>query len=179
MVPAARPDPHPGPPELRNAAIVARAAGAEEEAGIAQRQPRTGPSRRPRSRPTPPTPNWSPCGCTARALTRSGAYGEDVAAFRRFTGKPLRATYLSDLQRYADSLVGAPATRGRRLKTLKSLLSFATRMGYLPFNAGAAIRGPAQEQKLAERILSERQVFAFTRGGRRSAARPRLDPPSL
>jgi hypothetical protein len=35
MVPAARPDPHPGPPELRNAAIVARAAGAEEEAGIA------------------------------------------------------------------------------------------------------------------------------------------------
>jgi integrase/recombinase XerC len=34
-------------------------------------------------------------------------------------------------------------------------------MGYLPFNAGAAIRGPAQEQKLAERILSERQVFAL------------------
>jgi hypothetical protein len=33
------------------------------------------------------------------------AYGDDVAAFRRFTGKPLRATYLSDLQRYADSLV--------------------------------------------------------------------------
>jgi integrase/recombinase XerD len=89
------------------------------------------------------------------------AYGDDVAAFRRFTGKPLRATYLSDLQRYADSLVGAPATRGRRLKTLKSLLSFATRMGYLPFNAGAAIHGPALEQKLAERILSERQVFAL------------------
>jgi integrase/recombinase XerD len=62
------------------------------------------------------------------------------------------------LQRYADSLVGAPATRGRRLK---SLLSFATRMGYLPFNAGAAIHGPALEQKLAERILSERQVFAL------------------
>jgi integrase/recombinase XerD len=90
------------------------------------------------------------------------AYGDDVAAFRRFTGKPLRATYLSDLQRYADSLVGAPATRGRRLKTLKSLLSFATRVvGYLPFNAGAAIHGPALEQKLAERILSERQVFAL------------------
>jgi hypothetical protein len=32
----------------------------------------------------------------------------DVAAFRRFTGKPRRPTYLSDLQRYADSLVGAP-----------------------------------------------------------------------
>jgi site-specific recombinase XerD len=118
-------------------------------------------------------PKWAPqshrlCAVLATSLRQSHAlrvltraYGADVAAFRRFTGKPLRATYLSDLQRYADSLVGAPATRGRRLKTLKSLLSFATRMGYLPFNASAAIRGPALEHKLAERILSERQVFAL------------------
>jgi hypothetical protein len=34
-------------------------------------------------------------------------------------------------------------------------------MGYVPSNAGAAIHGPALEQKLAERILSERQVFAL------------------
>ena len=34
-------------------------------------------------------------------------------------------------------------------------------MGKLPFNVGAAIRGPKLEQKLAERILSERQVFAL------------------
>jgi integrase/recombinase XerD len=61
----------------------------------------------------------------------------------------------------SDLLTTSAATRGRRLKTLKSLLSFATRMGYLPFNAGAAIHGPALEQKLAERILSERQVFAL------------------
>jgi hypothetical protein len=32
-------------------------------------------------------------------------------------------------------------------------------MGHLRRNAGAAIRGPALEQKLAERILSERQVI--------------------
>jgi integrase/recombinase XerD len=89
------------------------------------------------------------------------AYGEDVAAFRAFTGKSLRATYLSDLQRYADSVVGAPATRARRLRALKSLLSFAAKLGYLPFNVGAALRGPKLEQKLAERILSERQVFAL------------------
>jgi integrase/recombinase XerD len=89
------------------------------------------------------------------------AAGDTNVGFTPFTGKPLRAKYLSDLQRYADSLVGAPATRARRLKTLKSLLSFATRMGYLPFNAGAAIHGPALEQKLAERILSERRVFAL------------------
>jgi integrase/recombinase XerD len=89
------------------------------------------------------------------------AYGDDIASFAAFTAKPLRATRLSDLQRYADSLVGAPATRARRLRSLKSLLSFATRLGYLPFNAGAVVRGPALEQKLAERILTERQVFAL------------------
>lgn len=89
------------------------------------------------------------------------AYRDDVAAFRAFAGKSLRATYLSDLQKYADALVGAPATRSRRLKALKSLLSFAARLGYMPFNVGAAIRGPKVEQKLAERILSERQVFAL------------------
>ena len=45
------------------------------------------------------------------------AYGEDVAAFRAFTGKGLRSTYLSDLQRYADALGGrrrrAPGACGR------------------------------------------------------------------
>jgi hypothetical protein len=30
-------------------------------------------------------------------------------------------------------------------------------MGYLPFNVGAAIRGPKLEHTLAERILSEQQ----------------------
>lgn len=89
------------------------------------------------------------------------AYRADIAAFRAFSGKSLRATYLSDLQRYADALTGAPATRARRLKALKSLLSFAARLGYMPFNVGAAIRGPKVEEKLAERILSERQVFAL------------------
>ncbi len=89
------------------------------------------------------------------------AYRADVARFRLFSGKSLRATYLSDLQRYAHSLQGAPATRARRLKALKSLLSFAARLGYMPFNVGAAIRGPKVEEKLAERILSERQVFAL------------------
>ena len=148
-------------PEPRNAAIVARAAGAEEEAATAAAA--TGDWT---IAATPIPPDTTDAELVALWLHGKSphtirAYGDDVAAFRRFTGKPLRATHLSDLQRYADSLVGAPATRGGRLKTLKSLLSFATRMGYLPFNAGAAIHGPALEQKLAERILSERQVFAL------------------
>jgi integrase/recombinase XerD len=155
MRPAPPPEPPPGIPEP--APLAARAATEEAIASAAATWT---------SAPTPIPPDTTDAELVALWLHGKSphtirAYGDDVAAFRRFTGKPLRATYLSDLQRYADSLIGAPATRGRRLKTLKSLLSFATRMGYLPFNAGAAIHGPALEQKLAERILSERQVFAL------------------
>jgi len=147
MLPEAPPDPHPGIPEPRSAPIVARAAGAEEEA-----------TRDWAIAPTPIPPDTTDAELVALWLHGKSphtirAYGDDVAAFRRFTGKPLRATFLSDLQRYADSLVGAPATRGRRLKTLKSLLSFATWMGYLPFNAGAAIHGPVLLQTAALRQL--------------------------
>jgi site-specific recombinase XerD len=44
---------------------------------------------------------------------------------------------------------------------VKSLLSFAARMGFTPFNIGAAIRPPRPDDRLAERILDERQVFAL------------------
>ena len=164
---------------VESAGLVARAAGAEEEAqsaSVATADWTIAPT------PTPIPPDTTDAELVALWLHGKSpntirAYGDDVAAFRRFTGKPLRATYLSDLQRYADSLVGAPATRGRRLKTLKSLLSFATRMGYLPFNAGAAIHGPRAEtgREDPQRAPSVR----VARGGRRSAAGPCLDPPSL
>jgi integrase/recombinase XerD len=89
------------------------------------------------------------------------AYAEDIAAYRAVSGKTLRTTYLSDVQKYADVLRGSPATRARRLKALKSLLSFAAKLGYLPFNVGAAIRGIKVGNKLAERILTEEQIAAM------------------
>ena len=89
------------------------------------------------------------------------AYRQDIAAFRATIGKPIRLAYLGDLQRYADSLEGSPASCARRLLALKSLLSFAAKMGYTPFNVGAAIRPPRPDDRLAERILHERQIFAL------------------
>ncbi len=64
-----------------------------------------------RSRPGRPTTSWSPCWLHGKSPNTIRAYGEDVAAFRAFTGKGLRATHLSDLQRYADALVGARRRR--------------------------------------------------------------------
>lgn len=84
------------------------------------------------------------------------AYRADVERFRARAGKALRSVTLADLQVFADSLAGlAPASRYRTLSTIKSLLAFGHRVGYLPFDAGGVLRLPAFRDRLAERILSE------------------------
>jgi integrase/recombinase XerD len=83
------------------------------------------------------------------------AYRADVERFRSRAGKPLRAVTLSDLQEFANSLTGAPASRYRTLSAVKSLLAFGHRLGYLPFDVGRALRLPSVRNRLNERILSE------------------------
>jgi len=83
------------------------------------------------------------------------AYRADAERFQAAMAKPLAAVTLADLQRFTDSLTGAPATRYRTLSAVKSLLAFGHRLGYLPFDVGKALRLPAVRSRLNERILSE------------------------
>jgi integrase/recombinase XerD len=66
-----------------------------------------------------------------------------------------------DLQAYADSLGGAPATRIRALSAVKSLLTFGQRTGFLILNVGAALKLPPRKDTLAERILDEAEVHTL------------------
>src|SRR5712692_2478622 len=87
------------------------------------------------------------------------AYRADVARLQAFTGTPLRQVALVDLQAFADSLGAlAPASRVRSLGAVKSLLAFAYRLGYLPFDVGRPLRLPPRRSDLAERILPEAAV---------------------
>ena len=87
------------------------------------------------------------------------AYRREVDRFRAFMDKPLAAVALGDMQSYADTLVGlAPSSQGRALGAVKSLLAFAHRLGYLPFDVGRAVRVPSRRDSLAQRILSEAEV---------------------
>jgi integrase/recombinase XerD len=87
------------------------------------------------------------------------AYQDDVAAFLRFAGKPLRQIKLADLVAYGETLDQlAPASRARKLGAVKSLASFGHRIGYLAFDIGAPLRLPAIKSTLAERILGEGDV---------------------
>lgn len=88
------------------------------------------------------------------------AYATEARLFLAFLdGRPLRAVRLGDLHAYADSLAHlAPASQASRLGAIKSLFSFGHRLGYLPFNTGAAVRLPTPRCARAERILSESDV---------------------
>jgi integrase/recombinase XerD len=96
------------------------------------------------------------------------AYRREAAAFSAFVGGAvLPAVTLGDVQAYADHLEArglAPATRARALAAVKSLLTFAHRIGYLPVNVGAAERLPRLKFTLAERIVPREVVAALITG---------------
>jgi integrase/recombinase XerD len=89
------------------------------------------------------------------------AYSRDVSALLEHAGKPLREITLADLQSFADTLAGEPSSRKRTLSAVKSVFTFAHRLGFIPFNVGAALSLPKVEQRLAERILTESEVHAM------------------
>jgi len=98
------------------------------------------------------------------------AYGREARQFMAFTGKTLPTTTLGDMQAYADDLESrlSQSSRVRALAAIKSLLSFAHLIGYLPVNVGAAEKLPAVKDTLAERIVSL-DVVALVIAGERSA----------
>lgn len=97
-----------------------------------------------------------------RPASTQKSYRIDMRAFFRFVEKPLRMVNLADLQAFADSLNGyKEATKARRLKAVKSLLTFAVKTQYLPFNIGTAIKLPKVRRRLHERTLSREDVLGM------------------
>src|SRR5450755_1181763 len=75
-----------------------------------------------------------------KSLLTQEEYARDIQQFREYVSIGLRMLTLPDLQSYADELTLLdikPATIARRLKSIKSLLSFAQKTGYIRFNVGA------------------------------------------
>lgn len=91
--------------------------------------------------------------------TRS-EYLRDIQLFQEQSGKLLREIVLQDLIDYQDTLSDlATSTQARRCSSIKSLLSFAHKIGYLPVDVGKVVSTLPIENKLSERILSEEELF--------------------
>jgi integrase/recombinase XerD len=95
-----------------------------------------------------------------RSRETQRAYRADSDSFLAAVAKPLHAVALGDLQEFADSLDAhlEPASKHRRLSSVKSLFAFGHRLGYLPFDVARPLRLPVLRDRLAERILSEVEV---------------------
>ena len=96
-----------------------------------------------------------------RSSATQQAYALDVRRLFTSVGKSLPQVTLADLQVFADSLEQdglAAASQHRCLAAIKSLFTFAVRLGYLQFDVGRALRLPTLRNRLAERILDEGQV---------------------
>jgi integrase/recombinase XerD len=116
--------------------------------------------------PLAPLPSQSDSDETTLALWLHGrsagtrrAYAGDARAFLAQCNKPLQMVTVGDVQAYATSLTHlATASQARKLSAVKSLLSFAQRIGYMPFNVGAVVRLPPVKATLAERITGEAEM---------------------
>ena len=107
-----------------------------------------------------------------RERTRA-EYARDVTEFRAFIQmKPLRELTMLDLQQYETELKAiliarkegklakplAWRTQHRKLATIKSLLAFGQRCGYLQYNVGTVLKPERQADDLTERISTEETI---------------------
>lgn len=89
------------------------------------------------------------------------AYRGDIDRFLNFIGEPLGVITLGDVQSFADGLEEVrlqPSSCRRILSSVKSLFSFAHRIGHLPFDVAKPLRLRGMRESLSERILDEAEV---------------------
>jgi integrase/recombinase XerD len=101
-------------------------------------------------------------------------YLRDAMLFLECTSISLADVTLADVQQFATELANsrlAQSSQAKMLSAIKSLLSFAYKLGITPVNAGAAFRSPSPKNALAERILPEVEVQQLMTGATNSRDR--------
>jgi integrase/recombinase XerD len=93
------------------------------------------------------------------------AYDRDIRRFLTFVeGKAIAAVNYNDLQAYQSALEDngySRATVNRLMASVKSVLSYGHKLGYLPFNVGAVVKLSDPKNTLANRILDVMQVMTI------------------
>jgi len=94
------------------------------------------------------------------------AYNATGSCFLAILACPLRSATVEDVRDALNIInVGRSAVTSRQhTLRVKSLLSYAHKLGYTLFNAGAAIKPPKEARALAKRILAELDVRDLIRG---------------
>lgn len=101
-----------------------------------------------------------------KAKNTQESYRLNATRFLAFVAKPLVQVSLEDLYdfaKYLDESDLTPSAQKTALAVVKSLLSFAHKIGFVPFNVGAALTLTKTPDTLNERLLSEVDVAIMIR----------------
>jgi integrase/recombinase XerD len=103
---------------------------------------------------------------SGKSTATQSAYGTAIRQFQAFAGKDLAAVGAEDVQAWVAQLQQhyAPESVRTKVHALKSLLSYAQRIGYLRYNVGTAITAPKGKDELAARIPAEGDVRQLIEG---------------
>ena len=95
-----------------------------------------------------------------KSRTTQASFKGTVAKFVEFIDKPLSEVRLDDLQIWKRGVLARfkPTTVANKVLVVKSLFSFAVKVGYLPINIGSFIKPPKTKEALAEKILTVEDV---------------------
>jgi integrase/recombinase XerD len=96
-----------------------------------------------------------------KGLPTQKLYTRTLRQFLEFVGKQLADVYLEDLVQWMESLVYRryrKNTISLKVSVVKSLFSYATKVGYLDLNVTAALKAPAQVNAIHERFLEQEEV---------------------
>lgn len=91
-------------------------------------------------------------------------YARTVNQFLGFVEKPLVNVLLEDFTRWVDLLFIKDYSQNSialKISIIKSLFSYAWKIGYLPLNIAKAVKAPSSVNALHERILEQPEVKAL------------------
>ena len=111
-----------------------------------------------------------------KSRTTQVSYSSIVTGFFAFINKPLCQVQIEDLQLWQRrlELTNQPSTVANKIRAIKSLFSYAVKIGYLDVNIGSYIKCPKVKEKLAERILSEADCLKLIEAARTERDRAML-----
>ena len=95
-----------------------------------------------------------------KSRTTQISFKSTIAKFLEFIDKPLVDVRIEDLQLWKQGLSARfkPTTVANKVLVIKSLFSFAVKVGYLTINIGSFIKPPKTKEALAQKILTVADV---------------------
>lgn len=97
----------------------------------------------------------------ARSRHTQEQYRRVWNSLRQVLPKPLQTIKVDDLMAWANSLQGSPNTVKLQVAAIKSLFSFAYKVGYLRVNPAVILETPHVPDQKHAKVLREEEIFAL------------------